>query len=104
MSKYTALAVHERSATERMSMVKMRGGFEKKNQMSELMSKSMSELMSESMSELEKSRMQLVLAYLKEMDNITSSIAASILDVQIKTANGYISTVKDFLKKIKRTC
>jgi ATP-dependent DNA helicase RecG len=82
-----------------ITTIKMRSGFEKKNQMFELMYKSMSELMpelmSELMSELEKSRMQLVLAYLKEKDNITSSIAASILAVQIKTANRLLKQAEE---------
>lgn len=63
--------------------IRKRDGFENKNKVSE----SMSESMSESISELERGRIKIVLDYLKENDSISSTIAASILDVQIKTAS-----------------
>lgn len=74
-----------------ITTIKMRSGFEKKNQMSELMSKSMSELMSESMSELEIIRMKVILEYLSASTSINSAIAAELLKVQIKTASRLLS-------------
>lgn len=43
--------------------------------------------MSESMSELERARMQLILNYLETNKEINSSIAAKLLDVEVKTAS-----------------
>ena len=48
--------------------------------------KKMSESMSESMSELERVRMKLILDYLNAHSNISSAVAAELLDVQTKTA------------------
>lgn len=45
------------------------------------------EIMSESMSELERARMQLILNYLETNKEINSSIAAKLLDVEVKTAS-----------------
>ena len=42
--------------------------------------------MSESMSELERVRRKLILDYLKTHSNISSAVAAELLDVQTKTA------------------
>lgn len=58
----------------------------------------------ESMSELEKGRVKIVLAYLKK-DSINSAIAASILDVQIKTASRLLKQAEEIglLKSEGRT-
>ncbi len=48
--------------------------------------KQMSESMSESMSELERTRMKLIREYLDIHSDISSTIAAGVLDTQIKTA------------------
>ena len=61
------------------TIIHIRDGFEKKE--------TMSESMSESMSELERARMQVVLNYLETNKEINSSIAASLLGVEIKTAS-----------------
>jgi ATP-dependent DNA helicase RecG len=81
--------------------IRIRDGFENKDKVSESMSESMSELMSE----LEKGRMKIVLAYLKEKDSINSAIAASILDVQIKTASRLLKQAEEIglLKSEGRT-
>ncbi|MCI9176355.1 MAG: hypothetical protein HFH49_15760, partial [Lachnospiraceae bacterium] len=42
---------------------------------------------SESMSELERARMQIILIYLETNKEINSSVAAKLLEVEIKTAN-----------------
>lgn len=46
----------------------------------------MSESVSESMSELERTRMQIILNYLDTNKEINSSVAAKLLEVEIKTA------------------
>lgn len=51
----------------------------------------MSESMSESMSELERTRMQIILHYLDTNKEISSSIAAKLLKVEIKTASRLLS-------------
>lgn len=83
------------------TIIHIRDGFEKKETMSELMS----ELMSESMSELERARMQVVLNYLETNKEINSSIAASLLDVEIKTASRLLSKAEklDILKGSGKT-
>lgn len=57
------------------TIICIRDGFERK------------EIMSESMSELERARMQLILNYLETNKEINSSIAAKLLDVEVKTAS-----------------
>jgi len=74
-----------------ITTIKIRSGFEKKNQMFELMSKSMSELMFESMSQLENIRMKVILEHLSASTSINSAIAAELLKVQIKTASRLLS-------------
>jgi ATP-dependent DNA helicase RecG len=85
--------------------IRKRDGFENKSNVSKTMSESMSKTMSESMSELEMGRMKIVLAYLKEKDSISSTIAASILDVQIKTASRLLKQAEEIglLKSEGRT-
>ena len=61
--------------------------FERNEPMSELMSESMSE----SMSELERTRMQIILHYLDTNKEINSSVAAKLLEVEIKTASRLLS-------------
>lgn len=51
-----------------------------------LMSESMSKLVSESMSELEEQRWKILAAYLAEHDGISSTVAAELLGVHMKTA------------------
>lgn len=74
------------------TIIHIREGFEKKA--------AMSESMSESMSELERTRMQVVLSYLETNKEINSSIAASILGVEVKTASRLLSKAEklDILK------
>ena len=60
------------------TIIHIRDGFERNETMSELMSKSMSEL--------ERTRMQIILHYLDTNKEINSSIAAELLEVEIKTA------------------
>lgn len=67
-------------------------GFERKKTMSE----SMSKLMSESMSELERTRMQIILRYLDTNKEINSSIAAELLEVEIKTASRLLLKAEKF--------
>lgn len=76
-------------------------GFERKEKMSE----SMSELMSESMSELERTRMQIILRYLDTNKEINSSIAAELLEVEIKTASRLLLKAEkfDILKSAGKT-
>ena len=71
----------------------------------ETMSESMSELMSESMSELERTRMQIILHYLDTNKEINSSIAAELLEVEIKTASRLLLKAEKFdvLKSTGRT-
>lgn len=57
------------------AIIRIRDGFERK------------EIMSESMSELEKARMQIILLYLETNKEINSSVAAKLLEVEIKTAS-----------------
>ena len=57
------------------TIIRIRDGFEKE------------EKMSESMSELERARMQIILLYLETNKEINSSVAAKLLEVEIKTAN-----------------
>jgi ATP-dependent DNA helicase RecG len=65
------------------TIIRIRGGFERKD----AMSKSMSKSMSESMSELERKRMQIILHYLDANKEINSAIAAELLKVEVKTAS-----------------
>lgn len=69
------------------------------------MSELMSESMSESMSELEKARMQMILSYLDVNKEISSSIAAKLLKVEIKTASRLLSKAEklDILKSVGKT-
>lgn len=71
----------------------------------ETMSELMSELMSNSMSELEKTRMQIVLQYLDTNKEINSSVAAKLLEVEIKTASRLLSkaTKLNILKSAGKT-
>lgn len=61
--------------------------------------------MSELMSELERTRMQIVLGYLDTNKEITSSIAAALLDVEAKTARRLLSKAEklDILKSEGKT-
>ena len=61
------------------TIIHIRGGFEKKVAMSELMS------------ELERTRMQVVLGYLNGNKEINSAIAAELLGVEVKTASRLLS-------------
>lgn len=83
------------------TIIRIRDGFEKKSEMSELMSESMSE----SMSELERTRMQTILIYLENNKEIKSSIAAELLDVEIKTASRLLLKAEklDILKGTGKT-
>ena len=74
------------------TIIHIRDGFEKKE--------AMSESVSESMSELERTRMQIILSYLETNEEINSSIAAELLDVEIKTASRLLSKAEkiDILK------
>jgi ATP-dependent DNA helicase RecG len=58
--------------------------------------------MSESMSELERTRMQFVLQYLDANKEINSTIAAKLLEVEIKTASRLLSKAEK-LRIIKGT-
>lgn len=69
------------------TIIRIRDGFEKK----ETMSESMSESMSKSMSELERTRMKVILSYLETNKEISSSIAADLLGVEVKTASRLLS-------------
>ena len=64
-----------------------------------------SESMSESMSELEKTRMQIILNYLKVNKEINSASAAELLDVEIKTASRLLRKAQklNILKGFGRT-
>lgn len=75
--------------------------FERNETMSEIMSESMSE----SMSELERTRMQIILHYLDTNKEINSSIAAKLLEVEIKTASRLLSKAAklDILKSYGKT-
>ena len=75
--------------------------FEENETMSEVTSKSMSE----SMSELERTRMQIILLYLDTNKKINSSIAAKLLNVEIKTASRLLSKAAklDILKSYGET-
>ena len=74
------------------TIIHIRDGFEKKE--------AMSDSVSESMSELERTRMQIILSYLETNEEINSSIAAELLDVEIKTASRLLSKAEkiDILK------
>ena len=71
----------------------------------ETMSELMSESMSESMSELERTRMQIILHYLDTNKEINSSIAAKLLEVEIKTASRLLLKAEklDILKSYGKT-
>ena len=71
----------------------------------ETMSESMSESMSELMSELERTRMQIILHYLDTNKEISSSIAAKLLKVEIKTASRLLLKAEklDILKSYGKT-
>ena len=71
----------------------------------ETMSESMSESMSKSMSELERTRMQIILHYLDTNKEINSSIAAKLLEVEIKTASRLLLKAEklDILKSSGKT-
>ena len=83
------------------TIIHIRDGFEKNETMSESMSESMSELMSE----LERTRMQIILHYLDNNKEINSSIAAGLLEVEIKTASRLLSKAEklDVLKSSGKT-
>ncbi|MGN0366705.1 MAG: hypothetical protein ACI4E5_12305 [Suilimivivens sp.] len=55
----------------------------------------MSESVSESMSELERTRMQIILNYLDTNKEINSSVAAKLLEVEIKTASRLLLKAKN---------
>lgn len=59
----------------------------------------------ETMSELEKTRMQIVLQYLDTNKEINSSVAAKLLEVEIKTASRLLSkaTKLNILKSAGKT-
>lgn len=65
----------------------------------------MSELMSESMSELERARIQIILSYLDANKEVNSSIAAKLLEVEVKTASRLLSKAEklDILKSVGKT-
>ena len=51
------------------------------------MSEKVSEKMSEKMSEKDAARLKIIIDYLEKAESITSSKAADLVDVEIKTAN-----------------
>ena len=55
----------------------------------------MSESVSESMSELERTRMQIILNYLDTNKEKNSSVAAKLLEVEIKTASRLLLKAKN---------
>lgn len=63
------------------------------------------ETMSESMSELERTRMQIILQYLDINKEINSSVAAKLLEVEIKTASRLLLKAEklDILKSYGKT-
>ena len=69
------------------------------------MSELMSESVSKSMSELERTRMQMILSYLDVNKEINSSIAAKLLEVEIKTASRLLLKAEklDVLKSVGKT-
>lgn len=71
----------------------------------ETMSESVSESMSELMSELERTRMQIILHYLDTNKEINSSVAAKLLEVEIKTASRLLSKAAklDIIKSVGKT-
>lgn len=75
------------------TIIHIRDGFER------------NETMSESMSELERTRMQVILHYLDTNKEINSSIAAELLEVEIKTASRLLLKAEklDVLKSAGRT-
>lgn len=83
------------------TIIHIRNGFERKETMSEIMSESMSE----SMSELERTRMQIILHYLDTNKEINSSVAAKLLEVEIKTASRLLLKAEklDILKSYGKT-
>ncbi len=64
------------------AIIRIRDGFERK------------EKMSESMSELERARMQIILIDLETNKEINSSVAAKLLEVEIKTAAEKLNILK----------
>ena len=79
------------------AIIRIRDGFERKEKMSESMS--------ESMSELERARMQIILIYLETNKEINSSVAAKLLEVEIKTASRLLLKAEklDILKGTGKT-
>jgi ATP-dependent DNA helicase RecG len=79
------------------AIIRIRDGFERKEKMSESMS--------ESMSELERARMQIILIYLETNKEINSSVAAKLLEVEIKTASRLLLKAEklDILKGAGKT-
>lgn len=75
------------------AIIRIRDGFERKEKMSELMS------------ELERARMQIILIYLETNKEINSSVAAKLLEVQIKTASRLLLKAEklDILKGAGKT-
>jgi len=75
------------------AIIRIRDGFERK------------EKMSESMSELERARMQIILIYLETNKEINSSVAAKLLEVEIKTASRLLLKAEklDILKGAGKT-
>ena len=65
----------------------IREGFDESGEMSDKMSNKMSDKMSDK----EKDRMNIIIMYLKEYHEISSSIAAELLDVEVKTASRLLS-------------
>ena len=65
----------------------IREGFDESGEMSD----KMSDKMSNKMSDKEKDRMNIIIMYLKEHHEISSSIAAELLDVEVKTASRLLS-------------
>ena len=79
------------------TIIHIRDGFER--------NETISGSMSESMSELERTRMQVILHYLDTNKEINSSIAAELLEVEIKTASRLLLKAEkiDVLKSAGRT-
>ena len=79
------------------TIIHIRDGFERNETMSELMAKSMSEL--------ERTRMQIILQYLDINKEINSSVAAKLLEVEIKTASRLLLKAEklDILKSYGKT-
>ena len=94
---------------ERMAHRKNQSNESKNGVSNEFLNSAMSELMSESMSksmsELERRRMQMILSYLDVNKEINSSIAAKLLEVEIKTASRLLLKAEklDVLKSVGKT-